>query len=95
MFLYLIVIVILPVWTFDLLIRNKDNLNKEEFKQKFLSVYEQLKYKKEGAWTLAEPSISMVRMLLTCAALLFMQEYRALQLVTALFLHYVVMVYNG
>lgn len=54
-----------------------------------------MEYRKEGVWTLAEPSISMVRVLLTCAALLFMQEYRALQLVIALFLHYVVMVYNG
>jgi hypothetical protein len=75
--------------------RNRDNLRKSDFKEKFYSIYESVKYKKGEAWILAEPSISSSRMLLTCAALLFVQRYRGIQFVLVLFLHYFVMIYNG
>jgi hypothetical protein len=40
MLLYLVLIVLLPLWQSLLLIRNKRNLNTKEFKEKYISVYE-------------------------------------------------------
>jgi len=95
MFATIIVVIVFPFWTFRLLRSNKEKLNDKAFKAKFSSVYEQLKWKDGSMWTLAEPAISGFRMLLTCCALMYMQDYRTFQIIIAMSFHYFVLVYNG
>lgn len=72
MFLTIAVVLAFPVWTFLLLKRNKDRLGDREFSAKFSSIYDQLNWKSGDNWTLAEPSISAVRMIMTCFALMYL-----------------------
>jgi hypothetical protein len=72
MFSTLIVILLFPFWIMFLLLRNKDKLNTKEFKALYLEVYAQIKFQKGDTWTLLEPSITTLRMLLTCGGLLFL-----------------------
>ena len=58
-------------------------------------MFEQLKYESGDTWTLLEPSITSLRMLITLAGLLFLQQYRTFQLIIALALHIFVIIYNG
>lgn len=95
MFATLLVIVAFPFWTFFLLRRNQQRLGDRDFKAKYFAIYENLRWKNANNWILLEPCISSFRMLLTCCALMYLQNWRTFQIMIALFFHIFVIVYNG
>lgn len=95
MFITFIAVLAFPFWTFFLLRRNKHRLRQRDFFAKYSSIYDHLIIKDADNWTLLEPCISGFRMLLTIAALMYLQNWKTFQIMIAMFFHICVLVYNG
>jgi hypothetical protein len=95
MILMFLLLVAFPVWVFFFIRRNRYNLGKNSFKQKYGTIYEHLKWKKGNYWVLAEPAIFPARMLLSLMMLIYLQKWRYFQLMVAMYIHYAVIIYNG
>ena len=76
MIVMLLVIMAFPIWIFFFIRRNKENLNKKKFMQKYEDIYIHLKWKSGSKWVLLEPCISSFRMFFTISALLYLQKWR-------------------
>jgi hypothetical protein len=90
-----IVMIGLPIIATAVLLKNKENLRKEDFFHKWRYLYETLNFKRRGVAVLYEPLLFYSRILILAAALLFLQRLRSFQIIIAVWLTVAMFIYVG
>ena len=83
-----------PIFLLWFMFENKSKIKNKEFREKYNPIYENLSFKDEKA-TLMEPFISVMRVLILTAVLIFLQKFRYFQIFCSNFLSLFMIIYIG